>query len=82
MTSYGEERCRAIFENILGEKFPNVRPSLLINNETGFCLELDGYSKKLKLPFEYDGIQHFEFLNPFHKRRYEFDRQRTRGPER
>ena len=51
MTSIGEERYRKIFENILSEKFPNVRPSWLKNHETGYLLELDGYSKSLKLAF-------------------------------
>ena len=62
-----EERCRSIFEDILGEKFPNVRPSWLLNKETGCRLELDGYCKKLKLAFEYDGIQHHKSPNPFHR---------------
>ena len=31
---------------------------MLKNYETGYLLELDGYSKSLKLPFEYDVIQH------------------------
>ena len=38
-----EERCRRIFEDILGEKFPNVRPSWLLNKETGYRLELGGF---------------------------------------
>ena len=29
--------------------------------------ELDGYCKQLKLAFEYDGIQHHVYPNPFHK---------------
>ena len=37
-----EERCRRILEDILGEKFPNVRPSWLLNKETGYRLELGG----------------------------------------
>ena len=67
-----EERCRAIFERLLNKKrdgerfkFKKVRPWLLINHETGFCLELDGYCEKLKFAFEYDGIQHHEYPSPF-----------------
>ena len=80
-----EERCRAIFERLLNQKrvgehllFKKVRPSWLINHETGFCLELDGYCKQLKLAFEYDGIQHHVYPNPFHKSKEEFNRQRKR----
>ena len=74
-----EERCRRIFENILGEKFPNVRPSWLINYETGYRLELDGYcKKKLKLAFEYDGIQHHKYRNPFHRDLSDFHGQKKR----
>ena len=71
-----EERCRRIFENILGEKFPNVRPSWLLNKETGCRLELDGYCKKLKLAFEYDGIQHHKYPNPLHRDLSDFHRQK------
>ena len=71
-----EERCRRIFENILGKKFPNVRPSWLLNYETGYCLELDGYCKKLKLAFEYDRIQHHKYPNPFHRDLSDFHRQK------
>ena len=82
---FHEERCRAIFERLLNQKrvgerlrFKKVRPSWLINHETGFCLELDGYCKQLKLAFEYDGIQHHVYPNPFHKSKEEFNRQRKR----
>ena len=73
-----EERCRRIFENILSEKFPKVRPSWLLNKETGCRLELDGYCKKLKLAFEYDGIQHHKYPNPFHQDLSDFHRQKKR----
>ena len=49
-----------------------------MNHETGFCLELDGYCKKLKLAFEYDGIHHHEYPNPFHGSEREFHLQRKR----
>ena len=58
--------------------FKKVRPSWLMNHETGFCLELDRYCKELKLAFEYNGIQHHIYPNPFHKRKEEFNRQRKR----
>ena len=73
-----EERCQRIFENIFSEKFPKVRPSWLLNKETGYHLELDGYCKKLKLAFEYDGIQHQKYPNPFHRDLSDFNRQRKR----
>ena len=75
---FNEERCRKIFENIFKEKFPNVRPLWLMNHETGFLLELDGYCQSLKLAFEYDGIQHYEYPNLFHRNQTEFNRQRNR----
>ena len=62
-----EERFCKIFENIFNEKFPNVRPSWLINHQTGFLLELDGVCDTLNLAFEFDGIQHNEYPNPFHQ---------------
>ena len=61
---------------LLNKKFKKVRPLWLINYETGFCLELDGYCKQLKLAFEYDGIQHHIYLNPFHKSKEVFNHQR------
>lgn len=51
---------------------------MLKNYETGYLLELDGYSKSLKLAFEYDGIQHHVFPNLFHENRRQFEKQRRR----
>ena len=75
---FNEERCWSIFEKLLDEKFKKVRPYFLLNNETGFCLEFDGYCKQLKLAFEYDGIQHHEYPNLFHRSKREFLQQRMR----
>jgi len=52
-----EQKVREIFEKMFKKKFPKKRPSWLIN-PTGGRLELDGYNKKLKLAFEYDGEWH------------------------
>ena len=63
-----EEQCRLIFQSIFKrKKFPKVRPTFLRNPKTNRCLELDGYNKKLKLAFEYDGYQHYIYPNKFHK---------------
>ena len=62
-----EERFCKIFENIFNEKFPYVRSSWLINYQTGFLLELDSVCDTLNLAFEFDGIQHNEYPNPFHQ---------------
>lgn len=63
--------------------------TFMINHEAGFCLKLDGYCKEpgangllkeLKLAFEYvDGIQHYEYPNPFHKSEREFNRLRQKN---
>lgn len=70
-----EEQWRDIFEKITGHAYPTVRPYWLVNPKTGRKLELDGYSAELRSAFEYNGRQHYEFPNSFHKTREEFDRQ-------
>ena len=57
----GEEITRKIFEILFNEKFIKIRPKWLNG------LELDGYSEKLQLAFEYDGIQHTKFVKYFHR---------------
>lgn len=58
--SKGETLCREVFKEIFGKDFINVRPSWLINPETGYRLELDGYNEELKMAFEYNGAWHYE----------------------
>lgn len=70
-----EEQYRDIFEKITGHAYPSMRPFWLTNPKTGRRLELDGYSAELRSAFEYNGRQHYEFPNSFHKTREEFDRQ-------
>jgi len=68
-----EQACREIFESNLLEKFPNVRPKFLGG------LELDGYCEKLNIAFEYNGIQHYEYIPHFHRKGIEqFHAQQTR----
>nr|QBK92994.1 MAG: restriction endonuclease [Pithovirus LCPAC403] len=68
-----EEKCRDIFESLFqGYKFPKCRPYFLQR------LELDGYSTKLLLAFEFDGQQHFQHVKHFHKTKKEFQAQQAR----
>ena len=60
-----EEECRTIIQNIYNKLFPKGRHSFLINPETGYKLELDGYNEELKIAFEYQGLQHYEAVEYF-----------------
>ena len=51
-----------IFENITGKAFPKKK-SIFANNRW----ELDGYNDELKIAFEQQGIQHYEYLPHFHR---------------
>lgn len=73
-----EEKCRDIFEFLFQEPFPTKRPSFLKNPETGRNLELDGYCSKLQVAFEYNGRQHYDFPNTFHKTKEDFMKQVAR----
>ena len=59
--SRSEQMCREIIESYLLEPFPNQRPDFLGG------LELDGYNADLKMAFEYNGIQHYEYTPNFHR---------------
>jgi hypothetical protein len=74
-TYKSEELCRDIFERNLMEKFPNTRPKFMKG------LELDGYNAELNIAFEYNGIQHYEYVPFFHNNdpeRFESQKERDR----
>jgi len=58
-TSMGENIVRGLLEDAFGTSFAKARPSWL-RNDRGNWMELDGYSPKLKMAFEYQGRQHRE----------------------
>lgn len=62
--SQAEQICRNYFNEMLGTRFIKVRPAWL-TNESGNRLELDGFSLKLNLAFEYQGRQHYENVDRF-----------------
>ena len=70
-----ERICRALLEHITGERFPKERPSWL-KLKGGRGMELDGYSQRLGLAFEYQGVQHFKFISHFHGTKANFAKRR------
>jgi hypothetical protein len=65
--SAGEEICRIHFEKIFGKAFPSCKPSWLLNN-SGNCMELDGYCKELDIAFEFHGQQHYYDVPYYYKK--------------
>lgn len=66
-TGLGERFCRGMFEAVFNEAFPKARLSWL-RNSRGNQMELDGYSERLELAFEYHGIQHYKTTTFFHQK--------------
>ena len=54
-----ERITRGYFEKIFQTPFPKKHPKWLINSN-GNRMELDGFSEKLNIAFEYQGIQHYK----------------------
>ena len=73
--SRGETICREWLEQYYGKPFPTIRPDFLINPLTGRNLELDGYNSEIEIAFEYNGIQHYQFPNKFHRTVEDFQQQ-------
>ncbi len=67
-------------ETIIKEIFPKY---LVITNTRSFLdgLEIDCYLPNLKIGFEYNGEQHYNFPNIFHKTKDEFEMQQERDIE-
>jgi hypothetical protein len=74
-TSKGEEATRAYFERQFNKKFPKAHPEFLKNDQTGKCLELDGYCPELKIAFEYNGKQHYKRVPKFQPNVDDFEKQ-------
>lgn len=59
-TGAGEVITRIILSRLFDDPFNKDRPSWLINPKTNRALELDGYSERLGIAFEYQGEQHYK----------------------
>jgi len=57
---------KLIKTNEINYRFPRTKKEWL-KNKKGNLLELDGLCEELKLAFEYNGIQHYEFHPFFHR---------------
>jgi len=78
LESRGESLCRSILEKYFNKPFPSSRPDFLNNPETGKNLEIDCFNEELSLGLEYNGGQHYDWPNKFHKTYEEFEAQRRR----
>lgn len=76
----GEKLLKNILNNIYDNKykFKKARCKNNINPKTGQALEYDCYCKELNLAVEYQGHQHYEFPNRYHKTIEEFKTQQLR----
>jgi len=72
-----ERICRKFFESIFNVPFKKIRPNWLIGTKKR-KLELDGYNKDLKIAFEYQGKQHYEYIEGFHKSIKDFKYQKEK----
>lgn len=69
-----ERICRGIIEYIFDKPFGKIRPTFL-KLSSKINLELDGYNDDLKLAFEAQGMQHYEWILHFHKTEELFNKQ-------
>lgn len=65
-SSRGELACRAVLERAFHTDFPKKKPRWLKVGKSR--LELDGYSKKLQVAFEFNGKQHYQKSGYFENR--------------
>lgn len=71
----GELITLNIFEYSFDKEFKKVRPDWLKYPNAG-NLELDGYNNQLNLAFEYNGIQHYEYIKHFHRTKENFEKRK------
>lgn len=60
-------------EHLMGYPFPKIRPDWLRGDSSK--LELDGYNSELEIAIEYNGKQHYEYCDHFHRNPAKFQRR-------
>jgi len=77
--SVGERlACEALETRLGREIIVNSRPQHLRNPKTGRCLEYDGYDPITKTAIDYNGPQHYEWPNRYHRTEDDFKDQLER----
>jgi len=70
---------KSVFQRIIGrEVLHNIRPNFMKNPITRRNLELDIYDPVEKIAIEYNGIQHYFYVEKFHKSYNDFVDQQER----
>ncbi len=75
-----EAKIKHIFEKYFNAKF-RKRSKIKVETEQNkkYEIELDGYNEELKIAFEYNGIQHYQYVEHFHNGDIkEFEQQKVR----
>ncbi len=67
-----ETKVLLILEELLGVAFKKTKVYKNVPKEVRY-FEFDGFNKALNLAVEYQGIQHYQYPNWFHKTQTEFD---------
>ena len=72
---FSERLCNIILEYLFDKKFVKYRPDWLINKD-GNKMELDMHNEELKLALEYNGIQHYRYIDYYHKTKENFNKRK------
>jgi hypothetical protein len=74
-----ELACKSILEELFpNNTFVKIRHPKMRNPDTDKPLELDLYCKELGLAIEYNGPQHYKYIEFYHKDPENFEKQKTR----
>lgn len=69
----GEEISRGILNRIFGTNF--VKKRIIKTDKTKVPLELDGYCSANRIAFEYQGLQHYKYVEHFHKTTEDYEKR-------
>lgn len=79
MMNQKETVCKEILQELFPEySFVKIRHPKMKNPDTNRALELDLYCEELKLAIEYNGPQHYKFIEFYHKDQDNFLKQQIR----